>query len=774
MKRSIIDLVNEKMINFGTYLIEDRALLDVRDGLKPVQRRVLFNMFDKGYTPDKPHKKSASITGGTIADFHPHSQTSVYDTLARLSQKFRQQVLFTDPQGNWGHLDGSPVAAERYTENRLSKIAMDLLFDDIRNNAVDMVNNFSGELKEPTVLPAKVPFALLNPQSGIAYGFTSSTVSYNFNEVIDTILGLLDDTKTEEDVYKLVPDFPTGGTIVMPLDEIINENKTSKGCFLVKGTIIKDNIEKTLTITELPYGVTTSKVITSLIELCKNEPNNPMVATILDIKELPDLDNPKIVVYTNNKNLDMLEEFLYKRVKGLKEKQYVNFAGLTEGNNCKKLAEYNIYGMLVTWLDFRYKCKKRVLINELTSVSTRINLLNGILIALANIDLVISIVKSTNGLQETISELSKALSIPEIQASYIAELKIYRLNQMSIQTTKEDIAKLELRKKEIIKILNEDLITDLIYTELQEINEKYKFPRKTKFVDATESSSLLTAEPLAEEDGTKFYVGISNKMTLVKSTKPLTNKYIKSGEYTNSDIICFLTENGQMYTTRISEIVGEKSVNSYTNKNDVEMILFKEEIDAMKYLLVVSKETTKIKRIAKADLFDVNHGNISTDQNTKFIYQNIINDNDIILLNEAGNCIRLEQNEIPAIKRLTDGAKTSRYKITDCAMLETGLVTILTDSGKIKFVDLFDAEDGFSPTKRSYNATGKMIISIDDGEKAIKIFEIPEEFSKLIIKNDKEQLTIEADKISIARRQTKGKSIFKSNFNPRFITFTIV
>lgn len=762
MKKYLEDLVSEKMIAYGSYVLEDRALIDIRDGLKPVQRKVLYNMYSHGTTPDKPHKKSASIVGTTIALFHPHGEASVYGTLIRLSQKHKQQVVFTDPMGNWGFIDGSEAAAQRYTENRLNKLSMDLLFDGLKDNAVPFIPNFSGETEEPVVLPAKLPFALLNQQEGIAYGLAAKNITYNAAEVIDVLVGLIDGTKTEEDVYKLVPDFPTGGQLKMSLNEIITQNKKNNGKYTVRGKTSIDFENKKINILEVPFGVTSNSLIQSIIAGHTSKDEKKKIHGLIDANDLTNEEGINIeLLFADGINLLAALDELYSLTP-----LETNLYSIWNCTNNGTFKEYNIYTIIEEWLDFRYTTKKRVLLNELSNNRQKYKLLEGVLIALADIDKVIKIVRGSDSTEDTINSLAREFKLAEIQARYIADLKLYRLNKLNINSTKEEMTKLDIRKDEILKVLSEDTIMNLIYDELKEIKNKYKFERRTT-VDNSMTSVII-------EDSNVYHLTLTNTR-LYKDLKGRNLKHtLKTSIANANDRVLILTSKGIIHNLLVHDLADDASLEKYVGTTDtVEKIILPSEVSTVDSILIVNTKSRLTKRVHLSEILEKNQTILPSVAKDTFKYELLKDETDILFFTDS-NIIRLSLTEFPIMPISSKGLAVGKKEIRDILKMESGLVLVFSNTGKMKAVDLLDPEDTVFQLSRSSSIAGRIIMSNDDNEYIVKAFEIPNEFSKLIISSKSSELTLLEENITLSRPIAKGKVLFTNGCIPNMFMNVLV
>jgi len=476
----IEDEMRTSYIDYAMSVIVGRALPDVRDGLKPVHRRILYAMLELGLTPDKPFKKCANVVGEVLGKYHPHGDAAVYDALVRMAQDFSLRYPLIDGQGNFGSIDGDPPAAYRYTEARLSPFSI-LMLEDIDKETVDFVPNFDGKLKEPTVLPSKFPNIIVNGSSGIAVGMATNIPPHNLKEAIDALVFLIDNPDAEDE--KLLefikgPDFPTGG--------IILGKKGIKECYLQgKGKIIlrgKVNIEegshghKKIVIKEVPYQVNKAQLVERIAELAREK----KIEGISDLRDESDRDGIRVVIeLKRNVNEDVVLNLLYK-LTPLETSFGVIMLALCDGE--PKIL--TLKEMLSLYLKHREEVTRRKTEFLLKRAEERAHILEGFKIAIANIDAIIDLIKKSKEAKEAKMLLIKQFNLSEKQAQAILEMKLQNLTKLEREKIEEEYASLI---KEIEKyrstLKSRKLLMDIIKKELLEIKEKYGDDRRTVILD---------------------------------------------------------------------------------------------------------------------------------------------------------------------------------------------------------------------------------------------------------------------------------------------------
>ena len=557
-----INLSNEMQNSFLSYamsVIVSRALPDVRDGLKPVHRRILYAMNELGVYSDRPHKKSARIVGDVIGKYHPHGDTAVYEAMVRMAQDFSYRYPLVDGHGNFGSIDGDGAAAMRYTEARMSKLAGEML-RDLNKNTVDFGDNYDGSEREPLILPARFPSLLVNGASGIAVGMATSIPTHNLTEVINGTLALIEnpDITIEQLMeYILAPDFPTGATI-MGLSSVKKAYQTGMGTVTVRAkvaTTTMQNGKKELIITEIPYQVNKTRLIERIAELAKDK--------IIDgITDLRDESNRKGM--RRDANVNVILNNLYKHTQ-MQTTYSVNMIALDHGQP-KVL---NLKQILECYVKHQIEVVTRRTKYDLDKAKSRCHIVEGLLIALANIDEVVATIKASKNTDEAIKQLIEKFLLTEIQAKAILDMKLQRLTGLEIE-------KLEQEQKELNEIIEylEDILSHhsklmhVIVSELKEVQRKYGDDRRTE-IDLSEDLEVEDADLIPEED---VIVTITNRgyikrMTVdtyraqrrggkgITGSKMQEDDFIEKVIYTSThDNLLFFSNFGKVYLLKAFQI----------------------------------------------------------------------------------------------------------------------------------------------------------------------------------------------------------------------------
>ncbi len=480
-------------IDYAMSVIAGRALPDVRDGLKPVHRRILYSMHELGLTPDKGYRKCARIVGDVLGKYHPHGDTAVYDALVRLAQDFSIRYTLVDGHGNFGSVDGDSAAAMRYTEARLSKIALEML-RDINKNAIDFIPNFDGEEEEPVVIPSRFPNLLVNGSAGIAVGMATNIPPHNLTEVINGVIMLIENP--EASIYELMtqikgPDFPTAG-IILGTSGIKSAYETGRGKVIVraKTDIEEEKGRAKIIVTELPYQVNKAKLIENMAELVKDK----RLEGISDLRDESDRDGMRIVIeLKRDANPNVVLNQLYKHTK-MQDTFGIIMIALVD-NEPQTL---NLKQVLVHYLNFQKEVIRRRTKFELDKALARAHILEGLRIALDHIDEVINLIRSSKNTEEARNGLMNKFDLSEKQSQAILDMRLQRLTGLErekIEDEYSELVKLIQHLKDVLE--KEELVLEIIKEELIEIKNKYGDERRTEI---QRNNDEINIEDLIQEE----------------------------------------------------------------------------------------------------------------------------------------------------------------------------------------------------------------------------------------------------------------------------------
>lgn len=522
------EIVSDRIGTFSKYVIQDRALPDARDGLKPVQRRILYSMYLDGNTFEKAHRKSAKAVGQIMGVFHPHGDSSIYDAMVRLSQDWKINIPLIDMHGNNGSIDDDPAAAMRYTETRLSKSAS-LLLDDIEYKTVNMTNNYDDTQLEPTVLPTKYPLLLVNGSTGIAYGYATNMAPHNLNEVVDaTIYRLNHPDCNLDDLLNIIsgPDFPTGG-IVQGKDAIKDVFKTGKGkivlrskCELLEGKTINQII-----ITEIPYEVIKSRLVKEIADVYLTKE----VDGILDVRDESGREGLKIVIdLKKDANSEMILNYLYKNTDLQINYSYNNIAIV---NHTPTLLP------LIDALDNFISFRRKVVLNRSIFLKekkvARLNIIEGLIKAISILDAIIETIRKASDKKDAKERLKNNFLFTEEQAEAIVNLRLYRLTSTDIKELKDEFSLLTKEINELDSIIKSKEVLDALITkELKDINDNYNTPRKTAI---EEEVSDIVIDKLAMIPNEQTYIALSRDGYIKRFSQRAYDANINQLPFTKED-----------------------------------------------------------------------------------------------------------------------------------------------------------------------------------------------------------------------------------------------
>lgn len=564
MPIAIHDEVKHSFLDYAMSVIVSRALPDVRDGLKPVHRRILYAMYELGMWPDKPHKKSARIVGEVLGKYHPHGDMAVYDAMVRLAQDFSSRYPLVDGHGNFGSVDGDPAAAMRYTEVRLAKIATEMLAD-IEKETIDFRPNFDETLKEPVVLPARFPNLLLNGSAGIAVGMATNIPPHNLREVVDALVLLIDNPEAEDrEIMRQVkgPDFPTGG-LILGKEGIRTAYRTGRGIVKIRARTQIERLENGRTrivISELPYQVNKARTIEKIAELVREK----KLEGITDLRDETDRSGMRIVVeLKRDANPQVI---LNKLFKFTQLQQTFGIIMLALVDNSPRVL--TLRQMLVYYLEHQKEVITRRTRFDLRKAEERAHILEGLRIALANLDAVIKLIRSSRTVDEARTGLVEKFGLTEIQAQAILDMRLQKLTGLEQQKLEAEYLELIKKISYLREVLaNERLVYQIIREELLLIREKYGDDRRTQLVAQEEDFSV--EDLIAEEDMvvTLTRNGYIKRLPVttyrvqrrggrgVTALQPRADDFVEHLFIASThNYLCCFTNRGRMYRLKVYEI----------------------------------------------------------------------------------------------------------------------------------------------------------------------------------------------------------------------------
>ncbi|MBG0786489.1 MAG: DNA gyrase subunit A [Anaerolineaceae bacterium] len=522
--------INEEMqqsyLDYAMSVIVSRALPDARDGLKPVQRRILYAMYDMGLRPETSYKKSARIVGEVLGKYHPHGDMAVYETMARLAQDFSQRYLLVEGQGNFGSVDGDPPAAMRYTEARLTDVSMDILHQ-LRMETVDFSENFDGSLTEPDVLPASIPNLLVNGSSGIAVAMATNIPPHNLGEVVDALVMMLDnwskiDEIGVEDLMAFIkgPDFPTGGLIITDdrTETLAQAYGSGKGRVKIRARVRLEEMSrgrKRIIVTELPYMTNKSSLIEKVADLVRDG----TLDGVSDLRDESDRQGMRIVIeMTKTANPEEVLKTLYKRT-NMQSTFGINMLALVKGEPHK----LTLKQALKVYADHRLEVIKRRSEYELRKAEERQHILKAYLIALENLDEVIDTIRRSQRVETARTNLMKKFNLDQIQAQAILDMPLRRLAGLERKKIEDEYKEVTKRIKELKDLLKSPKkMRGVVITELKEVKEKYSDPRRTQIIQMEEGETavnLLTTSDVMPEEQVWVAISPDNRIARTSDDK---------------------------------------------------------------------------------------------------------------------------------------------------------------------------------------------------------------------------------------------------------------
>ncbi|MEG1004022.1 DNA gyrase subunit A [Clostridium sp.] len=791
-----VDIKNEMKkcyIDYAMSVIVGRALPDVRDGLKPVHRRILFSMQELGLAPEKGYRKCARIVGEVLGKYHPHGDTSVYDALVRMAQDFSMRYMLVDGHGNFGSVDGDSAAAMRYTEAKMNKIASQML-RDITKNTVDFIPNFDGEEKEPSVLPARFPNLLVNGSSGIAVGMATNIPPHNLGEVIDGTIMLIDNPELEIlDLMTVIkgPDFPTGATI-MGKSGIRSAYETGRGKVIVRAEaeIEEENNRHKIIVTELPYQVNKARLIENIADLVKDKKING----ISDLRDESDRDGMRIVIeLKRDANPSVVLNLLYKHTK-MQDTFGVTMLALVD-NEPQVL---NLKQILNHYIAFQKEVITRRTVFELNKAEARAHILEGLKIALDNIDQVISIIRGSKTTEIAKNTLIERFSLSEKQAQSILEMRLRRLTGLERDKIEEEYNELMKEIEYLNSILaSEEKLFTVIKDELLEIKNRYNDERRTKIEN---NVNEIDVEDLIQEKEIVITLTHSGYVKRISSDvysaqkrggKGIQAMSTKEDDFvehvmvtsTHSDIL-FFTNRGRVYKLRGYQIPeagraakGTNIINLIAIEPDerIETVLTVNDVYESGYLFmgtkngIVKKTNLKeFKNLRKNGLIAINLREGDELLKVKMTR----GDANIIMATQNGLAIKFNEADVRAMGRTASGVKAISLSDDDVAVC----MDIAVDGEDLLVV----SENGFGKRTpigeyKVQNRGGKGLLTYKINEKTGKVIGATmckNEDELMIINTSGVVIRINIEDVSLTGRATMGVKLMRTLDEEQVVTIT--
>jgi DNA gyrase subunit A len=776
---NIEDEIRRSYMDYAMSVIIGRALPDIRDGLKPVHRRILYAMRELGNDYNKAYKKSARIVGDVIGKYHPHGDTAVYDTIVRMAQDFSLRYPLVDGQGNFGSVDGDSPAAMRYTEIRMTRLAQEFL-EDLDKETVDFLPNYDGSLMEPSILPTTVPNLLINGSSGIAVGMATNIPPHNLTEVVNGLLAMIDHPGlTIEELIRLIPgpDFPTAG-FIYGSGGIIQAYQTGRGIIKLRARAIiekkKTQGRESIVITELPYQVNKARLIEKIADLVKEK----KIEGIQDVRDESDREGMRVVV--DLKKDEIVEVVLNQLFKFTSMEVTFGIILLAIVNNQPKIMDLKT--MLVHFLDFRKEIIRKRTIFELKEAEKKAHILEGLKIALDHLDEVIALIRKAKNPAEARAQLISRFSFSEIQAQAILEMRLQRLTNLEREKIIQEYTEI-LKTIERLKAIlaDEALILQLIREELMELKSRYGDERRTEIV--ADTTEIQLEDLIVEED---MVVTIShggyikrNPVSLYRSQKRggrgITGMETKEDDFvehlfvaSTHNYFLFFTNRGRLYWVKVHEIPqagrlarGKAMVNllNLQAQEKVATTLPIRTFEEGKSIIMVTRKGM----IKKTDLMSFSRprsgGIIATiiQEKDELIAANVTHgQQDIFLGTRDGLSIRFKEKDIREMGRMAQGVRGIRLSPSDWVVG----VEVLSQEGTILTV----TENGYGKRSRTEDyreqgRAGKGIITIKTSERngpVVGVLQVTNEDDVMIITDRGKIIRLRVKDISVIGRNTQG------------------
>ena len=787
--------VRKSYIDYAMSVIVARALPDVRDGLKPVHRRILYTMNEDGFTPDKGYRKCATTVGDVLGRYHPHGDSSVYDALVRMAQSFSLRYPMVDGHGNFGSVDGDGAAAYRYTEARMSKISM-LMLEDIEKNTVDFMPNFDDRLKEPTVLPSKIPCLLVNGTSGIAVGMATNIPPHNLTETINAVIRLLDNSEvTDEELIAEIkgPDFPTGALIVGK-EGIKQAYKTGRGKILVRSKAeIEEmsNGKQRIIVTEIPYGVNKAR----LVEAIALQVRDKKIVGISDLRDESDRDGMRIVIeLKRDANANVVLNQLYKNTQ-MQDTFGIIMLALVKGE--PKILP--LRDILQYYIEHRQEVIVRRTKFDLEKAQARLHILEGLRIALDSIDEVINIIRSAY--DDAKERLMARFNLTDIQAQAILDMRLKTLSGLQREKIDQEYNELVKFIQECNEILSsEKKVLEIIKEELIAVKEKFGDERKTQIIAA--EGDIEIEDLIKEEDVVVAltHIGYIKRMPIdtyksqKRGGKGITGISTREEDFVKDlfiasthSTIMFFTNKGKVYRLKGYELPEAGRTAKGTAIVNLLQLEAGEKVTTVipvsvfaegSYLLM----TTKNGLIKKTNLMEYSNvrksglQGISLKDDDELIDVRLTNgENDIVMVTKKGMSIKFNEKDVRSVGRVSQGVMGMRLNEDDCIV---GMEVIKDENDYLLAI----TENGFGKRTeleeyRHQTRAGKGVLTYKITEKTgdlvgVKI--VKEDDDVMLITDAGVIIRLNVSEISVLGRSTQGVTLMRTNDGGKVVTLAKV
>ena len=793
-ENNIVDEVEKSFLDYSMSVITSRAIPDLRDGLKPVHRRILWSMYNSGYTPDKPHRKSAKTVGEVMGNYHPHGDSSIYEAMVRMAQDFNQRYLLIDGHGNFGNIEGDGAAAMRYTESRLSKLSLELL-SDIRKNTVDMTKNFDETLDEPVVLPSRFPNILVNGTMGIAVGMATNIPPHNLSEVIDGCVAYIDNP--EIDTLGLMehikgPDFPTGG-IILGNSGIKKAYETGRGSITLRSRaeIVEHNNHNSIVITEVPYGVNTMELKNKVAELVRDKVIDGISDYHTDLK-----DGVKITItLKRDANPQVVLNNLYKHTNF--QIQYGIIFLMIDAGTPRTLGLKDI---ISKYIDYQREVIVRRTKFDLDKDEKRVHILEGYKIAQDNIDEVVQMIRNAKTDAEAKESLIDRFKLSDVQADAILELKLRRLTGLERDKIEAELNDLLIEIEELKSILaSNQKVLDIIKKELLDIKNKYGDERRTHIdmtaIDYIDDETLIPEENIVITLTKKGYIKrlpVDTYKTQHRGGVGIKGMSINEEDFVEQmlncsthDFVLFFTSKGKVYRVKGYEIPeysrqskGLPIVNLLNLESGeyITSLLNGSKNDDCKYLVFATR-TGLIKRTDVSEFINIRSNGKKfitlRDDDELISVKNTNGECDILMAASNGRMVRFSEKLIRVMGRGATGVRGINLDGSILVGMEIARdnedVLVVTENGYGKKTPINE----YRITNRG--GKGVKTLNITDKNGSITAFKtVDNQKDVIIITNEGIIIRIAVDKISEMSRVTQGVKLINLREGQKVSSISVI